>query len=93
MAAGLLLAAAALAARPREKTVIVSPEIRVSIGAGNQIILFARPLPGEGLDALVKRITDDPAAKKEILASNRGLGKHLRKAGYRLKVVHRDMPK
>jgi N-acetylmuramoyl-L-alanine amidase len=78
-AGGFLLTAAALAASAHEKSVSVSREIRVTIGGGDQITLFARPLPGEGLDAFVKRITDDPATKKEILASNRLLGKRLRK--------------
>ena len=64
---------AALGALPREKEVVVSPEIRVSIASGDEITLSARPLPGEGLDAFVKRLTDDPRAKKEILAGNNGL--------------------
>ena len=80
----LVAAAAALALgrasvlRAHEKTVVVSPEIRVAIGDGDEITLSARPLPGEGLDAFVKRLTDDPATKKEILASNRNLGRTLR---------------
>jgi N-acetylmuramoyl-L-alanine amidase len=72
------LAATASAATAREKTVVVSPEIRVTIAEGDEITLSARPLPGEGLDAFVKRLTDDPATKKEILASNQGLGRRLR---------------
>jgi N-acetylmuramoyl-L-alanine amidase len=73
--AAAALAATASAATAREKTVVVSPEIRVTIAEGDEITLSARPLPGEGLDAFVKRLTDDPATKKEILASNQGLGR------------------
>ena len=58
---------------------VVSPEIRVTISAGDEITLSARPLPGEDLNGFVKRLTDDPATKKEILASNQGLKKRLRK--------------
>jgi N-acetylmuramoyl-L-alanine amidase len=35
-------------------------------------------LPGEGIDAFVRRLTDDPATKKEIFASNRNLGRKLK---------------
>ena len=73
-----LAAATAAAAFAGEKVVVVSPEIRVTIESGDEITLAARPLPGEGLDALVKRLTDDPATKKEILASNRNIGRRLR---------------
>ena len=57
----------------REKTVVVSPEIRVTIASGDEISLAARPLPGEGVDAFVKRLTEDPKTKKEILQGNGGL--------------------
>src|SRR5262249_51027378 len=81
--AALVLLAAAAAASPapafaKEKTVVVSREIQVTIGDGDEIVLSARPLPGEGIDAFVRRLTDDPATKKEILASNRNLGKRLK---------------
>jgi len=78
LAAMALSVAAAAAASAKEKTVVVSPEIRVTIAVGDEITLSARPLPGEGLDAFVKRLTDDPATKKEILASNRNLGRRLK---------------
>jgi N-acetylmuramoyl-L-alanine amidase len=78
LAAMALSVAAAAAASAKEKTVVVSPEIRVTIAGGDEITLSARPLPGEGLDAFVKRLTDDPATKKEILASNRNLGRRLK---------------
>ncbi len=78
VAAGIAAVAAAGAA-PREKTVIVSPEIRVTIATGDEITLVARPLPGEDLDRFIRRLTDDPATKKEILASNQGLRKRLRR--------------
>jgi N-acetylmuramoyl-L-alanine amidase len=61
-----------------DRTVVVSPELRVSIGEGDEITLAARPLPGEGLDAFVKRFTEDPKTKKEILSQNEGV-KLLRK--------------
>lgn len=73
-----LFGAAAAAVLAKEKTAVVSPEIRVTIAEGDEITLSARPLPGEGLDALVRRLTDDPATKKEILASNRNLGRRLK---------------
>src|SRR5262249_53407295 len=47
----------------------------VSISSGDEIALSARPIPGEGLDALVKRLTDDPRTKKEILVGNPTLRK------------------
>jgi len=72
VALGLALAlSAALSAA--EKVVVVSPELRVSIRDGDEVFLSARPLAGEGLDAFVRRLTEDPAAKKEILAQNEGL--------------------
>jgi N-acetylmuramoyl-L-alanine amidase len=67
------LAAEPLRAAPHEKTIVVSPEIRVSIEAGDEITLAARPLPNEGVDAFVKRLTDDPKTKKEILTGNGGI--------------------
>ncbi len=71
-AVAALLAAATLSAAPREKTVVVSPEIRATISAGDQIVLSVRPLPGESLDAFVRRVTDDPKTKRQILALNGG---------------------
>jgi hypothetical protein len=56
-----------------DKTVVVSPELKVSIGEGDEITLSARPLPGEGLDAFVKRFTEDPRTKSEILSRNEGV--------------------
>jgi N-acetylmuramoyl-L-alanine amidase len=55
------------------KTVTISPELRVSIQDDEEVFLSARPLPGEALDAFVRRFTDDPATKKEILAGNGGM--------------------
>jgi N-acetylmuramoyl-L-alanine amidase len=65
LAAALLTAAASPG--PREKTVVVSPEVRVIVTEGNEVFLSARPLPAEGVTAFVKRLTDDPNARKEIL--------------------------
>ena len=70
LCAGLLVGAAP--SRPTEKVIVVSSELRVAIGEGNEVFLLARPLPNEGLDAFVKRLTDDPSAKKTILAANGG---------------------
>jgi N-acetylmuramoyl-L-alanine amidase len=63
---------AALAA-DTTKTIAISPELRVSIEDDEQVFLSARPLPGEALDAFIRRFTDDPATKKEILAGNGGM--------------------
>ena len=58
---------------PAERTVVVSPEVRVSITPEARIWLSARALPGEGLDAFVQRLTQDPKSKREILSSNDNL--------------------
>src|SRR5215813_5363735 len=68
----LLLIGAAPEIEP-VKIVDVSPELRVSIAAGEEVFLSARPLPNETVDAFVQRLTEDPKAKKEILAQNQGL--------------------
>jgi len=71
---GLLLAVPPLRGDFRgDKTVFVSRELHVSIGEGDEITLSARPLPGEGLDAFIKRFTEDPGTKKEILSQNEGV--------------------
>jgi N-acetylmuramoyl-L-alanine amidase len=76
VAVAALLFAMRVGAAPRiEKT--VSPETRVTIGAGDEVVVLVRPLTGEGLDAFVRRVTDDPAAKREIRRQNGGL-KYLR---------------
>lgn len=73
VAAAALLAAAALSGAPREKSVEISPELRVTLQPGDEIVLLARPLPRETLDAFVRRLTDDPKTKKQIRALNGGL--------------------
>jgi N-acetylmuramoyl-L-alanine amidase len=75
LAAAAFLAAAALGAAPREKAVVVSPEIRAAISSGDEITLSVRPLPGESLDAFVRRLTDDPKTKRQIRATNGGLAR------------------
>ena len=70
LSVGLLTGAAPSPAN--ERVITVSSELRVSIGEGNEIFLLARPLPNEGLEAFVKRLTDDPSAKKAILTANGG---------------------
>jgi N-acetylmuramoyl-L-alanine amidase len=52
------------------KVVVVSPEIRVEVEPGNEVFLSARPLANEGFDAFVRRLTEDPTARREILALN-----------------------
>jgi N-acetylmuramoyl-L-alanine amidase len=88
LAAGAALGLAAAPAPAAEKTVVVSREIRVSIASGDEITLSARPIPGEGIDAFVKRLTDDPKTKKEILVGNPGLRAKLRSDQY-LRVPYR----
>jgi N-acetylmuramoyl-L-alanine amidase len=56
-----------------DKTITISPELKVSIGEGDEITLAARPLPAEGVDAFVRRFTDNPRTKKEILSQNEGV--------------------
>ncbi len=55
-----------------EKIVAVSPELRVAIAEGNDIALLARPLPGEGVDAFVRRLAGDVRARKEVLGGDAG---------------------
>jgi N-acetylmuramoyl-L-alanine amidase len=75
LAAAALLSAAVSAspAFARERTVVVSPEIRVMIRDGDEITLSARPVSGEGLDAFIQRLTEDPRTKAEIVRANEGL--------------------
>jgi N-acetylmuramoyl-L-alanine amidase len=68
----LLVTRITLASQP-VKVVTVSPELKVSITGDEEVILAARPLPGEGVDAFVKRLTDDSKTKKEILGQNQGV--------------------
>jgi N-acetylmuramoyl-L-alanine amidase len=84
-----LLVAAALGAAPREKSVVVSPEIRATISAGDEIALLVRPLPGETLDAFVRRLTDDPKAKSQIRTANGGLPKLRR--GHSVRVPYKTL--
>jgi N-acetylmuramoyl-L-alanine amidase len=69
----LLTGVPAALAADTTKTIAISPELRVSIEDDEQVFLSARPLPGEALDAFIRRFTDDPATKKEILAGNAGM--------------------
>lgn len=64
---------AATAAASPIKTVTVSPELKVEIEPGEEVFLSARPLPNERVDAFVRRLTDDPGAKQEILRQNEGV--------------------
>ena len=73
-AAALIFAAATpvlfAAERGVRKIVVVSPELSVSIAEGDEVVLSARPLPGEGVDAFVQRLTESPRTKREIFAQN-----------------------
>ena len=68
----LLSITTTLSAEPA-KVVKISAELHVSIQDDEEVFLSARPLPGEALNAFVRRFTDDPATKKEILAGNAGM--------------------
>src|SRR5262252_2228915 len=72
-AAAAVLAVSALASTPPEKTVVVSKEIRVTISGGDEIVASVQPLPGESLDAFVRRLTEDPKTKSRIKSLNGGL--------------------
>lgn len=80
-------AAAAVGGAPRSKTAAPTPEIRVSIETGDEIVLLARPKPGESLDAFARRISDDPGAKRAIRAANGGLPRL--KSGHWVRVPYR----
>ncbi|MGH9442164.1 MAG: N-acetylmuramoyl-L-alanine amidase family protein, partial [Thermoanaerobaculia bacterium] len=53
------------------KTVVISGELKVGIARGDLVFLFAKPLPGEGINAFARRFSDDPATKARILSLNR----------------------
>ena len=53
------------------KTVAISGELKVAIARGDLVYLFAKPLPGEGINAFVRRFTEDPATKARILSLNK----------------------
>ncbi|MGH9318246.1 MAG: N-acetylmuramoyl-L-alanine amidase family protein [Thermoanaerobaculia bacterium] len=69
---------AAVSPKKAAKVISISPELNVSVTQGEEVFLSARPLPDEGLDAFVRRFTDDPKTKKEVLSQNGGM-KLLRK--------------
>ena len=52
---------------------MVSAELKVTLEEGDQVWLAARPLPSESVDAFIRRFTDDPGTKKEILSQNAGV--------------------
>ena len=70
--APLLLFTTVLGAEPA-KTVTISPELKVSVEQEEEVFLSARPLPGESVEAFVRRFTDDPGTKQEILRQNEGV--------------------
>ncbi len=53
------------------KTVVISDELKVGMARGDLVYLFAKPLPGEGINAFVRRFTEDPATKARILSLNK----------------------
>jgi N-acetylmuramoyl-L-alanine amidase len=70
-----LLAGIARGAEPEfARTAVVSDELKVSIAAGDLIFLFARPLPGEGIEQFVVRFSDEPRTRQKILELNRKPG-------------------
>jgi len=72
-AGAALVAAATASAAPRGKTAVVSPDIRVVMASGDEIVLLARVQPRETLDALARRLGENPAStRKAILAANGG---------------------
>jgi N-acetylmuramoyl-L-alanine amidase len=52
------------------RTVVVSDELKVGISRGDLVFLFAKPLPGEGINAFVRRFTDDLQTKERVLRVN-----------------------
>lgn len=86
-AAALFAVAVSAPAVPRGRTAIVSPDVRVVLGSGDEIVLLARAKPGESLDAFARRLTDDSAARKAIRAVNGGLPRL--KAGQWVRVPYR----
>ena len=78
------MAAAAVAPPEPVKTVVVSAEVRVMVTEGNEILLAAKPLSNETLDAFVRRLTEDPAARREILGPDAGARAPRRDIFYRV---------
>ncbi|HSS43950.1 MAG TPA: N-acetylmuramoyl-L-alanine amidase, partial [Thermoanaerobaculia bacterium] len=72
---------AAVSPKDAAKVIGISPELNVSVTQGEEVFLSARPLPDEGVDAFVRRFTEDPKTKKEILSQNGGI-KLLRKDAF-----------
>jgi N-acetylmuramoyl-L-alanine amidase len=88
LAATALIAAATASAAPRAKTAVISPDVRVVIEGVDELVLLARVQPRETLEALARRVGDDPSsAKKAIRAANGGLP-HV-KAGHWVRVPYR----
>ncbi|MBC8647491.1 MAG: hypothetical protein H7X85_10030, partial [Thermoanaerobaculia bacterium] len=84
-AAGALTATAVASAAGEPtfvKTVVVSPELRVAIAAGDEVFLSARPLPGEGVDKFVQRLTESSKTKSEIFTQTGGAVRLLRRDVY-----------
>src|SRR5689334_16761568 len=74
VALAALLAAAAAFAAPRGKTAVVSPDVRIVMESGDDIVLLARVQPRDTLETLARRVGEDPAsAKRAIRAANGGL--------------------
>jgi len=70
----LSLLAGPVAGRAAEplRVVVISPELKVTMREGEEVTLAVRPLPGEAVDAFIKRLTEDPRTKKEIEDQNEG---------------------
>jgi N-acetylmuramoyl-L-alanine amidase len=87
LAAAALLVAAAASAAPRAKSAVVSPDVRVVLEAGDEIVLLGRVLPRESLDGFAKRFGGDASAKKAVRAANGGLPRW--KPGHWVRVPYR----
>ena len=90
LAGAALIAAATASAAPRGKTAVLSPDLRVVMESGDEIVLLARVQPRESLDAFARRIGEDPAAaKKAIRSANGGLSRL--KPGHWVRVPYRAL--
>ena len=87
-AVAALLAAATASAAPRGKTAVVSPDVRVVMASADEIVLLARVQPRDTLEAIARRVGEDPAAaKRAIRAANGGLPRL--KPGHWIRVPYR----
>jgi N-acetylmuramoyl-L-alanine amidase len=90
LAGAALIAAATASAAPRGKTAVVSPDVRIVMESGDDIVLLARVQPRDTLEALARRVGENPTtAKKAIRAANGGLPRL--KPGHWVRVPYRAL--